>query len=529
MFESTFVTYSQNGEDVLLWRALKDVQNGFYIDVGAQDPVHDSVTKAFYDRGWHGINIEPVAEWHERLVQDRPHDTNLRLAASNRAGTIKLFEVEGSGLSTSDLDFARRHEAGGYVFREQVVECATLDDICAHNRVGVVHFLKVDCEGSEKPALEGISLSHVRPWIILVEATEPNSTKPTWHQWEYLLIGRGYRFVFFDGLNRYYLADEHAELAFAFDAPVNVFDSARRLSDVNAQKRIADLQDQVDGLRGAANVAKLQTQLNATQTDLTAITAKCETALAERNAVMADRDAISSDFDAAVAERDATKAERDAAMTERDAAMAERGVAMAERDAAMAERDAAMAERDTAVTARDDLAACRSALEREASVREAKLTRLQEYGAALLSSNSWRVTAPLRAGSRAGRRVYDWLRRLLYLVLRPFAHMARPGLRWLAQNDSVRRYVTTVFGKQSRIVGYARLFLFGDTPHVGVPAHIGHQEKGPPALQDCHERPPLDVPSERQLHSQGSVKPFDLDEVMERVRAEVARRRASEL
>ena len=57
----TFVSYAQNFEDVMLWRALREVTHGFYIDVGAADPDSDSVTRAFYDRGWSGINVEPVA------------------------------------------------------------------------------------------------------------------------------------------------------------------------------------------------------------------------------------------------------------------------------------------------------------------------------------------------------------------------------------------------------------------------------------------------------------------------------------
>jgi hypothetical protein len=46
----SFISYAQNLEDVMLYRALKHVECGFYIDVGAQHPVIDSVTKAFYDR-----------------------------------------------------------------------------------------------------------------------------------------------------------------------------------------------------------------------------------------------------------------------------------------------------------------------------------------------------------------------------------------------------------------------------------------------------------------------------------------------
>ena len=75
----TFVSYAQNFEDVLLWRALGGVTDGFYIDVGAAHPDIDSVTRAFYDRGWSGINIEPTPEYSLRLAAARPRDVNLRL------------------------------------------------------------------------------------------------------------------------------------------------------------------------------------------------------------------------------------------------------------------------------------------------------------------------------------------------------------------------------------------------------------------------------------------------------------------
>jgi hypothetical protein len=43
-------------------------------------------------------------------------------------------------------------------------------------------------------------------------------------EWEPLLITRGYHFVYFDGLNRFYVADEHATLDKSFHAPANAFD-----------------------------------------------------------------------------------------------------------------------------------------------------------------------------------------------------------------------------------------------------------------------------------------------------------------
>lgn len=371
MPELPFVTYAQNCEDVLLWRALKHVEKGFYIDVGAQDPINDSVTKAFYERGWHGINIEPVERWYQRLALDRPHDINLRVAVSSSPGTLKLFEVQESGLSTVDEDFARRHAASGFVLREQLVDCMTLDKICADHGVGTVHFLKIDCEGAEKATLEGISLTDVRPWIVLLEATEPNSTVPTWQAWEYLLTGRGYTYVFFDGLNRYYLAVEHEDLASAFTAPANILDGARRIVEVNAERRIDQLRTTIDELNGAATNAALR---------------------AERDGLVAERDRLVVERGGLVAERDRLMAERDRLVVERDRLVAERDGLVAERDGLAAERGGLVAERDALVVERDRLTSERN--------------HTHAHLSALLGSHSWRITRPLRATSLLLRRLF---------------------------------------------------------------------------------------------------------------------------
>ena len=70
------ISYAQNFEDVMLARAFAGKTEGFYVDVGAMDPVDGSVTKYFYELGWSGINIEPDEEYYKRLVADRKRDCN---------------------------------------------------------------------------------------------------------------------------------------------------------------------------------------------------------------------------------------------------------------------------------------------------------------------------------------------------------------------------------------------------------------------------------------------------------------------
>lgn len=236
----SFISYAQNFEDVMLWRALQHVPQGFYIDVGANDPEVDSVTKAFYDRGWQGINIEPVPQWFMRLEQERPRDVNLQVAVGAEAGEMVFYEVPSTGLSTGRSEIARAHEADrGYALRERIVQVETLTSI--YQRLGAtpVHFLKVDAEGFEEEVLEGIDFSVLRPWILVIESTRPMTPEQDHQSWEQLLLAAGYVCVYFDGLNRFYLAPEHLDLQPHFVAPPNVFDNFTLNSVVHLHEQAA--------------------------------------------------------------------------------------------------------------------------------------------------------------------------------------------------------------------------------------------------------------------------------------------------
>jgi FkbM family methyltransferase len=220
-----FISYAQNFEDVMLWRALGHIKDGFFVDVGANDPVADSVTKAFSCRGWKGINIEPVCHWYGKLVDDRPEDINLQVAASSSNGFIEFFEVVGSGLSTPKANIAQQHARDGLEVLSQTVPSLRLADVFDQYKISTIHFLKIDVEGGEEEVLQGINFQKNRPWIILIEATEPNSTMPSFQKWEHYLLENGYTQIYFDGFNRFYLSEDHSDLRPAFDAPPNVLDN----------------------------------------------------------------------------------------------------------------------------------------------------------------------------------------------------------------------------------------------------------------------------------------------------------------
>jgi hypothetical protein len=225
-------SFAQNFEDVILGRVFPYSQ-GLYIDAGAQHPKKDSVTYAFYRRGWTGINIEPSLKYFGLLQKHRPKDINLCVAASNQNGYADFHDIENPSLSTLDVGFADRAVSRGFKKNKRTVTCKRLDDIIADNKVRHIDFLKIDVEGFERQVLEGFSFG-VRPTVILIEATEPCSPKPNYHLWEELVTNQNYTMVYDDGLNRFYLDNNHSHLRECFHLPPNVFDGYRRRVTVAA-------------------------------------------------------------------------------------------------------------------------------------------------------------------------------------------------------------------------------------------------------------------------------------------------------
>jgi len=222
-----FTTYAQNFEDLMLSRALGHIETGFYIDVGAQHPVIDSVSKVFYDRGWRGINIEPVPLYADELRKLRPGDEIIQAAVGKEEGIVKFHVIANTGLSTAVDSIANASFHQGLEGELIEVPVVTLAGISRKLGSREVHWLKIDVEGYEKQVLEGWDPDLLQPWIIVVEATLPNTATPNHSEWEHLLQDRGYRFVYHDGLNRFYLHPDHEGLRDAFATPPNVFDDLR--------------------------------------------------------------------------------------------------------------------------------------------------------------------------------------------------------------------------------------------------------------------------------------------------------------
>jgi FkbM family methyltransferase len=378
----TFVSYAQNYEDVMLWRALQTVEAGFWIDVGAAHPTEYSVTRAFYDRGWHGVNIEPEPEYAAALCSERQRDINLHVAVAAVPGRATLHRIPGTGLSTFDANIAANHLAAGFPAEQPMeVEVTTLAAICAAHAPDDIHFLKIDVEGFEREVLLGADLKVHRPWIIVVEATLPNSQVSSTETFADLLLAADYRQCWFDGLNVFFLAAEHeTRLAPFFRAPPNVFDGFIQVGLVSAVERAEAAERRVVELEATEQRVKT---LDASLTEaLGAVAAK--------------------DHEIAAAELRVTKlvCSLNKAELARSIEVASHMALASVREEELSSLNAELSRLNAELTCLDaDL----SRLKAELSRLNAELHRLKAELCMLLGSNSWRLTAPLRAVARTLR------------------------------------------------------------------------------------------------------------------------------
>lgn len=182
------ISYAPNFEDVVLWRALGDVDQGRYIEVGAGES--GSATRLFYDRGWRGLGVAASESAFSRLTEARPDDAVWPPAPVQPPG-------EGAGLG--------RH--------------------LAEHFNGPVHFLKIDAVSEE--LLEALDLSVNRPWVLVLGDGAEAGEAVGRRAWERRVLDAAYRFCLFDGVNRFYVAQEHADRFAKLAVPANARDGFR--------------------------------------------------------------------------------------------------------------------------------------------------------------------------------------------------------------------------------------------------------------------------------------------------------------
>lgn len=336
-------SYSQNMEDLMLYRLLRNKEKGFYIDIGAHDPDELSVTKLFYEKGWSGINVEPVAASFKKIEKARERDINIHAVISDIEGYSYFYEITGSK-NSYDFDPSALSSLDQEVVTEACkkfnldydiirIKSYRLETICKKYCIDTeIDFMKIDVEGLELTVLQSGNFRKYRPKILVIEATKPNcnifetgnpNDQGVWDTFEPFLFSVDYEFGYFDGLNRFYLAKEHQHLQPLFSVPIGIYDGLHLPALQSAHKNLSYQKGQL-----LAENEMLKTQV----ADLTAAEADCIQLKAQLSASEQARAAVEDKL--TVAEADCVQLKAQLSASEQARAAAEDKLTAAEADCA---------------------------------------------------------------------------------------------------------------------------------------------------------------------------------------------------
>ena len=176
------VSYAQCGEDLVLQTLLGNKRDGFYVDIGAHDPNQISVTKAFYEIGWKGVNIDANPRKMDLLKEFRTRDFNLNYACGQKP-EYEFYVMSSSAMSTAETEQATKLVQEGSVEIREIVRIPgiTLHEVLQQYCNQEVDLLNVDTEGMDLEVLRSAkfeSIAHAKwpAWICLENALPLSKT-----------------------------------------------------------------------------------------------------------------------------------------------------------------------------------------------------------------------------------------------------------------------------------------------------------------------------------------------------------------
>jgi FkbM family methyltransferase len=161
-------SYSQSGEDMVLNTIFAYIKDGFYIDVGANDPYFQSNTQFFYNKSWRGINLDANSKSISKLKRKRVRDINIEALISDKIEDLEYYYFEDSAYNgcvnkvQSELLYSKK------------VKSIPLTNLLQEKNIQAVDILSIDVEGFELKVIKSLDLANIRPKAIVVESFSKN-------------------------------------------------------------------------------------------------------------------------------------------------------------------------------------------------------------------------------------------------------------------------------------------------------------------------------------------------------------------
>jgi len=181
--------------------------------IGGLDGVISSNTLWFQKNlGWRGALVEAIPSNYAKLVENRPHDVNVRAVICEQSHEVHFVEAPDSTTGTGGIwefmspGFRQSWHPNYVPDNSTATTCFPLASILSALQLSHINFFSLDVEGGEYSVLQTIDFNCTTFDVIAVEIlggtlADDNKTKSLTD----FLDSRGYRFVSRAGNNHWFM------------------------------------------------------------------------------------------------------------------------------------------------------------------------------------------------------------------------------------------------------------------------------------------------------------------------------------
>jgi FkbM family methyltransferase len=176
--------YSQNNEEQLILDYFGPVFKGTCIDLGANDGVTLSNTRACIERGWKGVMVDASTDMSDKL---RRFDVEVHNVAMGNTDGFLTFYESGEHLGKGDRSLVSTIVASemdrwtNETFTPVTVECVTFATLLTRSAHKTFDLISIDIEGMDLDVLRQMDLTALGCKMLIVEFNGKDQPDFDWY------------------------------------------------------------------------------------------------------------------------------------------------------------------------------------------------------------------------------------------------------------------------------------------------------------------------------------------------------------
>lgn len=162
--------YSQHGEQATILAYFGGKRYGTFLDIGANDGVRYSNTRALVDLGWFGTYVEPSPAAFAALRENLPNAKAFPVAIGEANREVELWESDEASHRLISTTIASERERWGVCrFSSVRVQAWTIARLLEESLDRRYEFISIDAEGADLTIFKQIDLTALSVRMVCIE------------------------------------------------------------------------------------------------------------------------------------------------------------------------------------------------------------------------------------------------------------------------------------------------------------------------------------------------------------------------